>query len=171
MKQLKIFLLALAISLSGCGIFSRTEIYLIPEGTIGDVFILPGYPSGVAPKREGFAGIYEIPPSRILVTQDTMSPGWHRTRFYSVDAAGKRQLLEYEPSTIPKTRENLSDHRPVVTSTGGIAEIRSADLPCAIRYQQYYVGTRADFLSRSPDEANEGDRLLRQFVRDHHVCP
>lgn len=164
-------LLLLAASLSGCGFFSRPEIHLIPQGTVGDVFILPGYSSGVPPKREGSASVYEIPPDRILVTQDLPSPGWHRTRFYYVDAAGKRQRLDYEPSTIPDTPANLNDDRPVVWFERGTGEIRAVDLPCPIRYRQYYVGTRAHLLSRSVEEANAGVRLLEQFVREHRVCP
>ena len=138
---------------------------------MGDVFILPGYPSGVAPKREGFASVYEIPANRILVTQDALSSAWHRTRFYYVDASGKRKRLDYEPSTIPATPENLDDDRPLVWFERGTGEVRGVDLPCPIRFAQYYVGTRKHLLSRSVEEANAGMLLLEELVREHHVCP
>lgn len=172
MKGLRLALLFLASGLLvGCDVLSSPEVHLIPEGTVGDVFILPGYPSGVSPKREGLARVYEIPSNRILVTQDLPSPAWHWTRFYYVDSSGLRRRLQYEPSTIPETPENLEDDRPVVWFERGIGEIRSVDLPCPIRFVQYYVGTRADLLSRSVEEANEGEVELEKFVREHHVCP
>jgi hypothetical protein len=34
-----------------------------------------------------------------------------------------------------------------------------------------YVGTRADLLSRTVDEANAEELRLGQFVREHRICP
>jgi hypothetical protein len=45
------------------------------------------------------------------------------------------------------------------------------DLPCPIRFVQFYVGTRQHLLSRSVDEANSGELRLREYVREHHACP
>jgi hypothetical protein len=154
--------------LAGC---SPSEVHLLPTGAKGDVFILPGYRQGVPARREGFAIVFSIPPERILVTQDQPSAGWHMTRYYYVDAAGKRQSLDIEPSTVQDTPENLADQRPFVCCESGIGEISALSLPCPIRYVQYYVGTRADLLSRTADEANAEKLHLEQFVKEHHICP
>ena len=154
--------------LAGC---SRSEVHLLPAGTKGDVFILPGYSQGVPARREGFAIVFDIPPERILVTQDQPSAGWHLTHYYYLDAAGKRQKLDYEPSTVHPTPENLADKRPFVWFQRSAGEISALSLPCPIRFVQYYVGTRADLLSRTVDEANAQELRLEQFVRDHHICP
>jgi hypothetical protein len=132
--------------LAGCG---PSEVHLLPAGAKGDVFILPGYSQGVPARREGFAIVFNIPLERILVTQDQPSAGWHRTHYYYVDTAGKRQSLDYEVSYVQRTPENLADQRPFVCCESGVGEIRALTLPCPIRYAQYYVGTRADLLSRT----------------------
>jgi hypothetical protein len=151
----------------GC---SGPEEHLIPAGTQGDVYILTGYRTGVPPKRDGSTRVFEIPRNRILVSQDVPSPGWHTTAFYYVDGAGRRTRLDYEPSTVPRTAATLADKRPFVwfMRTGQISAI---DLPCPIQFMQYYVGTRADLLSRSTVEANAWEPEVENFVRTQRICP
>jgi len=151
--------------LVGC---SRSEVHLLPAGMKGDVFILPEHPQGVPARREGFAIVFEIPQDRILVTQDEPSHGWHWTRFYYVDLDGRRRRLDYEPSSVARTPENLADRRPIVwflRDGGGVPGSR-----CPVRFVQYYVGTRADLLSRTVDEANAEELRLGQFVKEHRIC-
>jgi hypothetical protein len=148
---------------------SRSEVHLLPAGVRGDVFILPGHAQGVPARREGFAIVFEVPPDRILVTQDEPSGGWHWTRFYYVDTDGRRQRLDYEPSTVPRTPENLADRRPFVWFVRGGGGVFGS--PCPFRFVQYYVGTRADLLSRTVDEANAEELRLGRFVKEHRICP
>jgi hypothetical protein len=152
---------------AGCG---RSEIHLLPTGEKGDVFILPGYSRGVPARREGFAIVFNIPRERILVTRDQPSNGWHWTRYYYVDAAGKRQRLDYEPATVHRTPQNLADKRPCVwfERWGVIGVVND---PCPIKFIQYYVGTRADLLSRTTEEENAEELRLRQFVKERRLCP
>jgi len=153
--------------LAGC---SPSEVHLLPAGTKGDVFILPGYRQGVPARREGFAIVFSIPPERILVTQDLPSAGWHMTHYYYVDAAGKRQSLDIEPSSVHDTPENRADQRPIVYGERN-GEISADALPCPIRFVRYYVGTRAELLSRTVPEWNADELRLEQFVKEHHICP
>lgn len=125
----------------------------------------------MSPKRAGASSVYEIPPNRILVTQDSPSAGWHLSHFYYVDGSGHRERLEYVASTIPRTPENLADERPIVWFQRGPATMAGVDLPCEVRYRRYYVGTRAHLLSRTREEANAGELELRQYVRENHLCP
>jgi len=151
--------------LVGC---SRSEVHLLPAGMKGDVFILPGRAQGVPPRREDFAIVFEIPQGRILVTQDKLSHGLHWTHFYYIDMDGRRQRLDYEPSSVSRTPENRADQRPFVWfMRDGTGVPRS---PCPVRFVQYYVGTRADLLSRTEDEANAEELRLGQFVKEHRIC-
>jgi hypothetical protein len=155
------------VALAAC---SRPETHLIPAGAQGDIFILPGYRSGVPARREGLSIVFEIPRNRILVTQDQLSSQWHTTNYYYVYPDGKRERLTFEPSTIPRTPQSLADHRKIVwfARTG---EMSAVDLPCSVKFAQYYVGTPADLLSRTVDQANAQELALQAFVREHHVCP
>lgn len=149
---------------------SAPEEHRIPDGVRGDIYILTGYPSGVPAKRERGKIVFEIPRTQILVTQDQPSDGWHTTSFVYLAADGSRTKLTYEPSTIPETPESLRDDRQIAwfMRTG---EIQAHDLPCPIRFMQYYVGTPAHLLSRTVDESNEQQLRVEQYVRENRVCP
>ncbi len=149
---------------------SRPEVHLIPLGYKGEVAILPGYPGGEPAKRDGFfANLFAIPPSGILVTQDQPSSGWHTVRYYYVDKAGRRLPIHVEFSTVHDTPENRADQRPIVAGVTTGVETR-IDLPCTIYVVKYYVGTKADLLSRSVDQANAQGRRVQELVRQKRIC-
>jgi hypothetical protein len=106
--------LSLSVFVCACGALIPSEVYLIPSGMTGDVYIVTGVGRGAEPTREGRAIVFRIPETGILVTQDEPSPGWHLTRYCYVDAAGERTPLEDIHTTIPKSPENLADSRPFV---------------------------------------------------------
>jgi len=166
MKAIIAVVLGSCLSL-GC---SRTEIHLIPAGYRGEVAILPGYLTGVPPKREGLAIVFDIPKSGILITQDLPSAEWHLQQFYYVDASGSRQLIDMEPSTIHDTPENRANETPLVAMGTGVGETRGGDLPCVIYSFGYYVGSRAQFLARKSDEANAQRTRVDELVRSNHIC-
>jgi hypothetical protein len=151
----------------GC---SRPEVHLIPAGYKGDVVIMPGYPMGVPPKRDGLSIVFDIPHNGILVTQDQPSSRWHTEHYYYVDGSGRRQRLQEEYSTVHDTPANRADTTPIVAMITGTGEERGVDIPCTIYAATYYVGTRADLLSRSVDQANAQRRRIEQLVRRDRVC-
>lgn len=155
---------------AGCDV-GRPEKYLVPAGYVGDVYVLPGYSRGLPPEREGIARVFRIPATGILVTQDWPSNGWHATRYYEVDTSGKRTELTYEPSTIPKTAATLRDQRRIAWFARGIGGITSSDLPCDVRFTQFYVGTPAHLLHRTPEQANAKQLEVEQLVKRRRLCP
>ena len=168
-----LIVVAIAVGASGlvvsCDI-TRPETHLIPIGYKGDVYILTGYRSGVPPRREALSMVFQIPWSGVLVTQDQPSSGWHTTKYFYVDVSGKRTPLRYEPSTIADTVQNRTDLTGIVWFVRR-GDIQSSDLPCRIRFEQYYVGTPAHLLSRSKEEANAQEVRLEAMVRRDRLCP
>jgi hypothetical protein len=156
--------------LTRCDI-GRPEKYVVPKGYVGDVCILPGYARGVPPEREGLARVFRIPPNGILVTQDSPSKGWHSMKYYEVDAAGNRDELVYEPSSIPTTPANLRDQRRIAWRATGIGGITATDLPCDVRFTEFYVGTPAHLLTRTPEQAYEKEQQVQDLVRRTRLCP
>ena len=152
--------------LLGCGMSSNTEIHLLPAGYQGDVFIIPGVATGAPARREGQARVFSIPASGILITQDHPSAEWHLSQFYYVQLSGERQRLEYEPSSVSDTPENRLDKLSVAWFER-IGTLAGVDLPCSVRFIQYYVGSRAALLTRHPEE----DELrFRAFIKKSRVC-
>jgi len=129
----------------GCGEVTAPEKHLIPDSYQGDVFIVSGVPNGEPPHRELFTIVFNIPANGILFTQDYPSPGWHSSKYYEVDSSGNRRRLELEPSSVHRTPANLADERRFVWFPRSVTW-------GSISYTQYYVGSRADLLSRKPDK-------------------
>jgi hypothetical protein len=166
MKLTTVTLLGALLTL-GC---SRPEVHLIPAGYQGDVVILPGYPSGAPPKRDGISIVFEIPPSGILITQDQPSSAWHVARYFYINEDGRKQRLEDVPGTVPDTAANRSDNSPITALHTGIGHARGVDLPCTVYSVSYYVGTRAHLLARTADEANAKDLEVRDLVKSKQIC-
>jgi hypothetical protein len=163
------FLWMLTLSLltaSGCGIFLDHEVYLIPSGFRGDVFLVLGIGAGVPPVRREGASVFVVPANGILVTQDRLSSRWVRSTFYSVEADGQRQRLEEVPSSVPDTPGNRANRRPIVWFQRTVT-LQDKNLPCVVRYAQFYVGSRSHLLARD-SEADE--RRFLDFVRTGRAC-
>lgn len=166
----RIFVALLVAFIAGCDV-GLSEKYIVPAGYVGDVYILPGYRHGQPPEREGMARVFRIPATGILVTQDWPSDGWHSMRYYEVDVNGKRTELTYEGSTIPVTAATLRDERRIAWFARGIGGMTSPELPCDVRFTQFYVGTPAHLLKRTPEEANAKEREVEQLVKRQRLCP
>ncbi len=169
MSRCIVFISLAALSVA-CDI-GRPEKYIVPAGYTGDVYILPGYSRGQPPEREGFARVFRIPATGILVTQDWPSDGWHPMRYYEIDRSGRRTELPYEPSTIPATPQNLRDNRRIAWFARGIGGMTSDELPCDVRFMRFYVGTPAHLLTRTPEQAHAKQLEVEQFVKQQRLCP
>ena len=160
-------IIALIVHFAACAFIIHTEIHLIPEGAQGDVFIVQGNPQGVVLQRELGASVFNIPSSRILVTQDPRAESYYMVSFYYVNEDGRREKLEYESSSVNNTSENRADQRPFVWFE------RDADdgigVPCRVKYRQYYVGTRASLITRGVDGANADELRFRDFVNENRA--
>ena len=162
--------LALAVTLGGCDVqLGQPEIHLIPAGYSGDVFIIHDAPDGARLEKSGLARVYRIPRSGILRSKSGMNHGaMPKPSCFYITAAGKRTRIEgYWPSSIDDTPENRAD------STVGIFFPRtgtysSVDVPCAVVYEQYFVGTKGQLLSRS---AGTDEARFQQDVTERPPCP
>lgn len=149
-----------------CGMLSAPEEHLIPAGYQGDIFIVSEIPDGAPPQRHDGAIVFEIPPTGILVTQDTPSQDWHKSKYFYVDALGNRQRLRELGSSLEDTPANRSDHEPFVWFRRSV-KTSGAEFPCPVEFERYYVGTRAHLFDR--DDEND---LLRfyEFVQETRLC-
>ncbi len=176
---MKVFLLLLGIiTLSGMcgGQMAEPEIHLIPAGYMGNIYIFHNVPDGEPLKREGRARVYEIPKDGILRSQSPMNPGWSFTpQYFYVTPDGKREkIVGYWPTSIHDTPENRADKTMGIffPRTGSLSGITLRDdgtsspqFPCAIQFEQYYVGTKL-FLITSSDLEKD----LNAYVKEHPIC-
>jgi hypothetical protein len=138
---------------------------LIPEGTVGNVYIIQGIPSGNELEKTQQQTIYKIPESRILIIKDiASSTSAHTAAYFYVGKDGARIRLEEEYSSLHKTEENLKNERPFIWAPrSGTMTIDG--VPCEIEYDQFYVGTRRKMLLRTAEQYNDEQLTFQDYVR------
>lgn len=107
--------------------------------------------------------------SGILVTQRELGVGWHSMRYYEADRSGRTKELTYEPSTIHDSAANRRDQRRIAWFARD-GEMSAQDLPCKITFMQFYVGTPANLLARTPEQAVAKEEEVKMAVRQHRIC-
>jgi|SRR5882672_8309693 len=147
---------------------AESEVHLIPAGYVGAVTIVFRALTGSPPVREGDARLYRIPQTGILLTQaepnTEHSPAW---KFFVVATTGERTpIARIWASTVPDTPENRANPAiEIFYPTRG--RLQAGRLPCDVEYDQYFVGTRAQLLSR--DRMGEL-RRVNEFLQQNFVC-
>jgi hypothetical protein len=156
-------ILVFSLKIFACGIVIPHKVYLIPEGTKGDVFIVRGVKDGEVVEIKLQELMFRIPSSRILLAQYVPDSSPFTSAFYYEKANGSRIPLEEEYSSVNRTEENLNNFTPFVWA---VREVTSnwSDVPCEVSYEQFYVGNRADMLKRSTDEYNNEELRFKDFV-------
>jgi hypothetical protein len=159
---------ALAIALAGLQGRADPEIHLIPSGYVGEVSIVFRAVGGESPAWEGDARLYRIPETGILLTQAEpnvgMSPAW---KFFSITPSGERvPISRIWASTVHDTPENRA-YAPVEIFYPRRGRLQAGRLPCDVEYDQYFVGTRAQLLSRNPADDR---RRFAEFLQKTFVC-
>lgn len=146
------------------GLLIPNKVYVIPEGTKGDVFIVRGVKTGEIVDSKPKDLVFRIPTSRILLAQYVPDASPYTSAFYYEKADGMRIRLEEEHSSLHKTEENLTNFTPFVWS---VRESWSnwSEVPCEVRYERFYVGTRADMLKRSTEEYNNEELRFKEYVK------
>jgi hypothetical protein len=140
--------------------------YVVPQGYMGDVYVIHNV-AGAEPAKHTIWGVtYEVPKDGILLTQ---SPVIHRVHissyYYRHEDGGLQRIEDFGQAAIKPTMEDLADDKNVGVHFPGPGTLMSSSFPCAIEYEKFYVGTKANYLSHPP-----GENLLR-LVRDHpEVC-
>ncbi len=125
------------------------EIYLIPEGFVGQFYLISSIPGGQEQEHEGDTRVYHIPEDGFLLMQSDQNGGRignDRVRFFYTDENGDRSEIEGRWSgTIHDTAENRTDHKPRILG-GGTGEFQILHT-CHLRYQTYYAGSVSQALS------------------------
>jgi hypothetical protein len=159
---------AITLFLFGCGEIAEPEIHLIADGYMGDVFIIHDVPDGEPLERKGLSRVYRIPRSGILRSQSSMNFGWGKPRYYYISENGDRRQIEgYWPSSIHDTPENRRD-KSIGIFFPRTGEMSSSDLPCIVKFERYYVGTKPHLLSRKGDE--DEVKFARE-IQEKPPCP
>ncbi len=163
MKCLKPIVVLLLLTIPACSQIFPKRVYLIPEGTHGYVFILHNIPTGEKIEEKSGKTIFSIPESRILVMQGAPNSSAYLPTFYYIGKDGKKTLLDQEHSSLHSTDENLVDKRPFIFGQA-IGIKNSLDMPCEIKFETFYVGTRALLLARTHEDREKEHSDLETFV-------
>jgi hypothetical protein len=176
---MKVFILFLGLlSLTGMcgGQMAEPEIHLIPAGYMGNIYIFHNVPDGEPAKYEGRARVYQIPKDGILRSKTSMNLGWQFTpQYFYVSPDGKREKITgYWPSSIHDTPENRADKTIGIffPRTGNLSGITlnsdgtsTAQYPCKIEFEEYYVGTKTFLL-----DSDSLEKDLNAYVKEHPIC-
>jgi len=158
--------LILVLTNSACALFINQRTYLIPEGTEGNVYIFRGVASGEKVEKNGNETVFRVPESRILVSQFVPDSSIFQSHFYYVKQDGSRLRLEHEPSSVHKTEENLNNYRPFVWFPAEVSSSWSK-VPCEVKYEKFYVGTRARMLQLTQEDRDREWFRLQAFVEEN----
>jgi hypothetical protein len=143
------------------------EVHLIPAGYVGEVTIVFNAPNGEPLDIEDGARLYRIPLTGILFTQLAINEGHSpEQRFFLVAPNGDRQpITQLSGSVADLLEERANPTVGIFSQTRG--QIQAGLTPCAIDFEQYFVGTRAQLLDRS--DASSG--RITKYLQDTFKCP
>jgi len=150
-KSLKvIFFLIQGLLITGCAKVEEREpeIYLLPEGFKGSVYIIFNIPKGKPPKYEVGARIYEIPSSGVLMTQMKANQGWihsDKIKYIFINKDGsKTPITGRWTSSLHDTPDNRKDKKITIFG-GGLGEFQPVK-GCYVLQQEFMVGTKSEVL-------------------------
>jgi len=153
-------LLLLLGATDSCVDYAEPELFYIPMGYVGEVYIIFNVSDGVATELRNQRRIYRIPPSGTLRTQFQPTYGRVSWSFAYVDPSGENgtQIPISSISTIHDTPQNRADTTVEILryETGSMAAAVpgkpgafSSNAPCAVKYSRFFVGTKAQYLDYS----------------------
>jgi hypothetical protein len=162
-----VFHLLLACLITFFFINTIQERILIPDRYAGDVYILYGVQDGEVVSSTRWAVTYRIPTNGVLRVRGVAarSQGWVSEEYYYVTTTGHLKRIRdvwFEDPT--RTPENLNNDKDVGISFGN-SSTSTDSKGCTVDYDQFYVGTKAQFLN------GYRARGLPEYLRDHPVCP
>lgn len=128
------------------------EIYLIPEGYVGRIYIVHDVPGGEPLEYENGSRVYRIPEDGFLLSQSDPNAGWIETdqlRYFYVDKEGNRtEILGRWSGAVHDTEQNRSDTQLRIFG-GGIGEFQIGTSDCDLKQTDIYVGTLQDLLNQT----------------------
>jgi hypothetical protein len=133
--------------------------FIVPEGYKGDVYIVyRDVDHKPATHKVGLT--FRIPGDGILYAAVPMVDGWTKDEYYYERGDGtQHRIANLWNTTVQRTPENLANDKEI-----GIFFPRSGTISdssgCAVKYEEFYVGTKAHLLS------NYTERDTRQFLKE-----
>ena len=120
--------------------------FIIPEGYKGDVYIFYNDPTG-KPATHDASITFRVPSDGILFTTAPMVGWLTRDEYYLQNRNGTQRRIEnLWSTTVQRTPENLANDKEIgifFPRSGIIADSTG----CTVKYEEFYVGTKAYLLS------------------------
>ena len=140
------------------------ERFLIPEGYLGDIYVIHNVAEGEPEVRISREITYRIPRDGILLTQAPMNRGFTRSLYYYERGDGGLERIWNEwNTTIQRTPENIANNRDVGIFFPRTGSGQYGSEGCSIEYDEFSIGTTAYFLSEHPKTD------LAAYLKDHLV--
>ena len=119
------------------------EMFILPEGYRGVVFILYDQKNGEPVRYEQGKRLYEIPPNGILKTQFSLNTGWHSPGKYYYKENGKLIEIPYAfDDRDIEAKKAIESKVHVCCPSSGQAGKDPNDAP--VVFGQFYVGTNEE---------------------------
>lgn len=118
--------------------FGDDEMFILPGGYRGIVFILYDQKNGEPLKYDGGKRVYEIPANGVLKTQFSLNTGWHRFGEYYYKENGILLKLPY----VLDGRDVESDKVQVCCDSSGTSGKAPRDP--SVKFGEFYVGTKEE---------------------------
>lgn len=158
-------LMFLALSLGIGGFIWKTqigddEIFILPEGYTGVVFILYDQENGEPKKFEQGKRVYEISPNGILRTQFSLNTGWHSPGKYYYKKNGKLvEIPNLFDDRDPEAKREIASKVHVCCPSSGKAGKDPNEVPTV--FEKFYVGTDEEIheASEKGEKMNPADLI------------
>jgi hypothetical protein len=140
------------------------ERFLIPEGYMGDIYVIHSVVEGEPEVRTSREVTYRIPRGGILLTQAPMDRGFTRSLYYYERGDGGLERIWNEwNATIQRTPENIANNRDVGIFFPRTGSGQYGSEGCSIEYDEFSIGTTAYLLSQHPETD------LTPYLKEHLV--
>lgn len=125
------------------------EIFILPEGYRGVVFILYDQKKGVAVKYDQGKRVYEIPSNGILKTQFSLNTDWHSFGDYFFRDNGKQIKIPFVlDGKLTESNKNI-DPNEVHVCCHSSGKSYYNDRDGFVEFGQFYVGTKDEISAAS----------------------
>jgi hypothetical protein len=138
------------------------ERFLIPDGYMGDIYVIHSVAEGEPEVRTSREVTYRIPRDGILLTQAPMNRGFTRSLYYYERGDGRLERIWNEwNTTIQRTPENVANNKDVGIFFPRTGSGQYGSEGCSIEFDEFSIGTTAYLLSQN----RETDLTL--YLKEH----
>lgn len=131
------------------------EIFILPAGYRGVVFILYDQKNGEPVKYQQGKRVYEIPPNGVLKTQFSLNTGWRRFGEYYYKENGDLVKIPYVIDDKDTETDKSFDPDKIHVCCTSSGQAGRGPMESPVTFGQFYVGTEED-ISKA---AEEGEKI------------